>query len=427
MEYYEQSVRKIPIRDHVDVLVAGGGPAGFGAALSAARMGKKTLLIEQSGSIGGMATNGLMSHWTGYQEGGIFAELRQKARDCESPEVINPEKVKFLMLDMLREAKVSVQLQSMITDVVMDGSRLSGVVCESKSGPEVYISKIIIDSTGDGDIAFKSGVPFEKGREDGRMQPVTIMFKVAGVDMDRAMFFWGFEDTVRLPEGDLQTLAQEKLPSPAGHVLLYPSSIPGLTTVNMTNMIDVDGTDVHQLSQAEYQLRGQIEPIVQFLRDYVPGYEMCYVIDSASSVGVRETRRFIGDYQLTSQDIKRATKFDDWVVTRSHFFFDMHNVKGSGLDAAGVYKGFHQTRTYTIPYRCFIPKKIDGLLLNGRNISGDHLAHSSYRVMPICVNMGHAMGVAAAKCIDLDIQPRKLNVTKIQKVLRTQNVEPEEE
>lgn len=428
MEYYNRPSAQIPIASDVDVLVAGGGPAGFGAAVAAARMGKKTLLLEQSGSVGGIATNGIMSHWTGYQEGGIFAELRERARDCESPEVINPEKLKYLLLEMLHEAGATVQLQTMVTDVMMEDGRLAGVLTESKSGAEAIRAKITVDSSGDGDVAFRAGAPFEKGRDDGGMQPVTIMFKVAGVDMDRAMLFWGFTDTVQLPEGDLQTLAAEQLPPPAGHVLLYPSSIPGLVTVNMTNVIDVDGTDIRQLSAAERQLRSQIGPITEFLRRYVPGYEACYVIDSASSVGVRETRRFLGGYQLTDVDISEARVFDDWVVTKSRFSFDLHNVEGAGLDALGHEKGyshtFTQKRPYTIPYRCFVPQEVDGLLLNGRNISGTHLAHSNYRVMPICVNMGHAMGVAAAKCAELGVQPRGLDVREVQAVLRTQNVEP---
>ena len=212
---------EIPVVAETEVLVVGGGPAGFGAALTAARMGRKTMLIEQNGAVGGVATVGIMSHWTGHQEGGVFAELREKARDCECPEVINPEKLKALMLNMLEDAGVTVQLYTWCSDVIMEGNRLCGVVTESKSGREAILSEITIDSTGDGDVAARAGVPYDKGREDGGMQPMTIMFKIAGVDMDRALFFWGFEDTVALPEGDLQTLCREELPYPAGHVLLY--------------------------------------------------------------------------------------------------------------------------------------------------------------------------------------------------------------
>ena len=208
---------------------------------------------------------------------------------------------------------------------------LRGVITESKSGREAILSKMVIDSTGDGDVAARAGVPFEKGRStDGGMQPMTIMFKVAGVDMDRAMFFWGFEDTVQLPEGDLQTLGRQELPSPAGHILLYPSSLPGVVTVNMSNMTDVDGTNARDLNRAEYVCRKQLPEIIAFLRRHVPGYEGCYLIDSADVIGVRETRRFEANYQLNEQDIAQARTFEDWVVTKSNFFFDLHNVEGAG-------------------------------------------------------------------------------------------------
>lgn len=415
---------EIPVVAETEVLVVGGGPAGFGAALTAARMGHKTMLIEQNGAVGGVATVGIMSHWTGHQEGGVFAELREKARDCECPEVINPEKLKALMLNMLEDAGVTVQLYTWCSDVIMEGNRLCGVVTESKSGREAILSKITIDSTGDGDVAARAGVPYDKGREDGGMQPMTIMFKIAGVDMDRALFFWGFEDTVALPEGDLQTLCREELPYPAGHVLLYPSSLPGVVTVNMTNAVHADGTDVRDLNRAGRECRNQIPLIVDFLRRHVPGYESCYVCESANAVGVRETRRFHAAYQLNETDIANARLFDDWVVTKSRFFFDLHNVTGAGLDAAGAYKKFQQKSSYTIPRGCFLPEGTDGLLLNGRNIGGTHKAHSSYRVMPICVNMGQAAGVLAALSLEQGCTPGELNMQDVQEKLRIQNVEP---
>lgn len=423
-KYYEEPARKVPIVEETEVLVVGGGPAGFGAALTAARMGRKVLLVEQAGAVGGIATTGIMSHWTGFQGGGCFEELLERARDCEAPVVINPEKLKLLFLEMLYEAGAKVQLYTTFSDVIMDGDRVAGVVVESKSGREAILCDVLVDSTGDGDVAAKAGVPFEKGRgNDLRMQPMTIMFKLGGVDLDRAMFFWGFEDTVELPEGDLQTLARKILPAPAGHVLLYPSSLPGTVTVNMTNAIDMDGTDVRDLNRAEFQCRQQMVVITDFLRKYVPGYETCYICDSANHVGVRETRRFAAAYQLTEDDIANAVQFEDWVVTKSRFFFDLHNVEGAGLDKHGAYKAFKQKDTYTIPLGCFLPQKVEGLLLNGRNISGTHKAHSSYRVMPICVNMGQAMGVVAALSVEKGIGPKAVDIHDIQEVLRSQNVD----
>lgn len=265
------------------------------------------------------------------------------------------------------------------------------------SGREAVLAKTVIDATGDGDVAAKAGVPYFLGREtDGLMQPVTIMFKVAGVDYERAVFPGSFETTVETEKGELQALAKEKLPFPAGHVLLYRTSLPGVVTCNMTNAIGISGVDADDLTRGEMICRSQMEAIVGFLREYVPGYENCCQISSASLLGVRETRHFKGMYTLTQQDILNRASFEDWVVREARFNFDVHNLTGASLDKTGVQKHFPKDNSYEIPYRCLIPQGVEGLLLAGRCISGTHMAHSNYRVMPMCVVMGEAAGYAAA-------------------------------
>lgn len=259
------------------------------------------------------------------------------------------------------------------------------------------LAKTVIDATGDGDVAAKAGVPYFLGREtDGLMQPVTIMYKVAGVDYERAVFPGSFETTVETEKGELQALAKEKLPFPAGHVLLYRTSLPGVVTCNMTNAIGIRGVDADDLTRGEMICRSQMEAIVGFLREYVPGYENCYQISSASLLGVRETRHFKGMYTLTQQDILDRASFEDWVVREARFNFDVHNLTGASLDKTGGQKHFPKDNSYEIPYRCLIPQGVEGLLLAGRCISGTHMAHSNYRVMPMCVAMGEAAGYAAA-------------------------------
>lgn len=425
MKYITEPSKQIPIKEEVDVLVIGGGPAGFSAAVNAARCGAKTMLIDQAGDVGGVATTGLMSHWTGKTAGGFYEEILQKSCDDKNNrQIINPEKLKTVMLEMLDEAKVKLQLYTFAGDAIVEENTIKGVIIESKSGREAILAKITIDASGDGDIAAKAGVPFYKGREeDGKMQPMTIMFKVAGVDTAKAVFPGSFEDTYRLEKGDLQTLGRQHIPFPAGHVLLYKSSLPGIVTCNMTNCTDVDGTKVEDLTHATYVCRRQIEYIVKFLREYVPGYENCYAISSSSTIGVRETRHFEGEYTLTKEDILAARVFDDWVVTKAHFNFDVHNITGAGLDHTGMQKKFPQGKGYTIPYRCFVPKKIDNLYLAGRDISGTHMAHSNFRVMPICANMGQAAGIAAAICVRENTSPRNLDPKKVQDVLKKSGVE----
>ena len=420
MKHYTEPAKQIPIKQTVDVLVLGGGPAGFATAVSAARMGAKTLLIEQTGAVGGVATTGLMSHWTGATEGPLYEEILQRAKDSEkdwnyygdkilhAKRMINPEKLKLVMLEMLHEAGALLQLYTFASDVIMEDNRIIGVITESKSGREAILAKVVVDATGDGDIAAKAGVEFVKGRErDGKMQPASLMFKVAGVDMENAVFPGEFEDDFEVPAGKLQALGRKHLPSPIGHVLLYPSTWPGVVSINMTNLLNIDGTKAEDLTKAEYECRKQIPLIVDFIRSYVPGFAHCYLLTTASVIGIRETRHFVGEYTITEQDIEQAKIFDDWIVTRAHFNFDVHNISGPGLDKTGRQKGFTQQKKYTIPIGCFLPKKVNGLLLAGRNISGTHFAHSNFRVMPICVNMGQGVGVLAALSVQQQKEPRR--------------------
>jgi hypothetical protein len=205
-------------------------------------------------------------------------------------------------------------------------------------------------------------------------------------------------------------------------VLVYPSPIPGQAVVNMTNQINIDGTSSSDLTKAELECRRQMPIIMNFLQNYIPGYENCYVISSASQIGVRETRHFKGMYTLNEDDILDARLFDDWIAKGNAFNFDIHSLDGPGLDKNGAQRHFKSAGKYSIPYRSCIPEKIDGLLLAGRCISGTHKAHSNYRVMPICSNMGQGTGAAAALCVKENIQPRELDVEKIQQILIQQGV-----
>lgn len=425
MEFYYEKGRDIPIKYNVDVLVVGSGPAGIGAAISAARNGAKTMIIEQQGNPGGISTTGMMSHWSGDTTSKIYKEILDRSVAMNDPgfynedsPTINPEKLKLLYFEMLEEAGVRMQMYTFASDVIVENNKVKGVIVESKSGREVIMANVVIDASGDGDVAAKAGAEYHMGREsDGKMQPATLMFKVGGVDTDRAVFPGSFETTAETEKGEIQALGREHLEAPAGHVLLYRSTLPGVVTCNMTNCIDVDGTKVEDLTRAEIVCRRQMYKIEKFLREYAPGFENCYIISSASLIGIRETRHFVGEYTVTEEDILEARCFDDWILKEARFAFDIHNTVGSGLDANGVIKKFPQKKGYTIPYRALVPKKIDGLLLAGRNISGTHVAHSSFRVMAICVAMGEAAGLAAAISCKDNCNVRDVDVKKIQSKL----------
>ncbi|MBQ9718534.1 MAG: FAD-dependent oxidoreductase, partial [Clostridia bacterium] len=279
----------------------------------------------------------------------------------------------------------------------------------------VFTAKVFVDGTGDGDVAAFAGVPYYKGREnDGKMQPCTLMFKVGGVDTDRAVFLGSFESTYETPKGELQALAKEHIPYPAGHILVYRTTLPGIVTCNMTNCTEIDGTLAEDLTRAELVCRSQMPAIVAYLREFVPGFEHCYIISAGSMMGVRETRHFRGEYVLNEEDILTARVFDDWVVRGAHFNFDVHNLTGAGLDKTGVQHKWSQPKGYTIPYGCLLPEGVEGLLLSGRNISGTHMAHSNYRVMPICVGIGEAAGIAAALAVKKGVTPREITAAEIQ-------------
>ncbi len=420
MQYYEEPARRLPVAAQADVLVAGAGPAGFAAAVAAARSGAKTLLVEQQGAVGGISSLGMMSHWAGRCENRLFREILARSAHIGQPypHTIHPERLKKLYLDMLEEAGAALRLYTFVGGAIVEEGRVRGVVAESKSGRQAFFAAVTVDATGDGDVAASAGVPYTLGREeDGKMQPVTLMFKVGGVDYGRAVFLPSFESTYETPRGELQALARERLPFPAGHVLLYPSSQPGVVTCNMTNVTGIDGTKAEDLTRAEIVCRAQMEEIVAFLREYVPGYEDCWLLGAASLMGVRETRHFKGLYTLTAEDCLEARQFPDRVLDGAHFNFDVHNLSGAGLDKTGMQHRYPQQRGYTVPYGCLVPENRGGLLLTGRCISGTHMAHSNYRVMPICTALGEAAGVAAAMCAQRGLQPRDLPVGELQRAL----------
>ena len=435
MKSYQEKEKTLPVVAEVDVLIAGGGPAGVGAALGAARNGAKTMLLESANCLGGMATAGMMSHWCGGTESPLLDEIfeRTKTSPLLPPEpsqraanwATAHEAQKTALQELLLEAGVTLQYHTFVAGAVVEDGCVKGLITESKSGREVILAHTVIDATGDGDAAAAAGAEFSLGREDDHVcQPVTLMFRIGGVDHGRAVFPGSFETKIDLPKGEIQSLGRQHLPFPAGHVLLYRTPLPGEVCVNMTNVIGIDGTDVRDLTRAELVCREQMKKIVAFLREFVPGYETCYAVTSATNVGVRETRHIKALYELTEFDIVEAKLFEDWIATRNHFNFDIHSLKGPGLDEHGAQKHFQSKGKYSVPFRCCVPEKLDGLLLSGRNIGGTHKAHSNFRVMPICLNIGQGAGVAAALAARDGISVRKVDVKEVQKRLEAAGVRP---
>ncbi len=402
-----------------DVIVVGGGPAGICAAVSSARMGVKTLLVERYGALGGNLTLGLVGPVTGSVGSGTMLEEITRLIGGNYPNrwVHDYETAKIKLVELINAAGVQLFLQTQAIDVIMENTVISGIITASPEGISAVKADIIIDASGDGQIAFLAGAEYEKGcKEDALLQPVSLMFKLGGVDDNVAITGNNHTYDVRMPGSgfnDFCKQAAEKgeLPEIVSFVRLYRTSRHGECVVNATQANGIDATKVEDIAKAEALLRLQIPEIVQFLQKHIKGFENCFLQESASTLGVRETRRILGEYILTEEDLIAGRRFDDVIVHDAYYNIDIHNPTGGGMQE------FTPVRPYDIPYRCIIPRKIDNLLTAGRCISGTHRAQASYRVMSICMAIGQAAGIAAALSSQKKVYPRGLDVKLIQKQL----------
>ena len=337
--------------------------------------------------------------------------------------------MKAVALEMLLERGVRLMLYRMFAGVVMDGDRLRGIITESKAGREAILGKVIIDCTGDGDVAFRAGVPCEKGDERGGMQPPTLMFCLAGVDTEklrhslsndsstyRADFIPAeyFGQNHRFIVVGLRELIQKAqaagLSIPTERTILITGLRAGEIWVNMTRVKGVDGTDPSSLSAGEVEARRQIGDIQRYLVDYVPGFANAQLTKVAPFLGLRETRRIVGQYVLNREDILNCRRFEDAIAVGS-YPIDVHRPHDEGctLEWCGD--------CYDIPYRCLLPRKIENLLVAGRCISTTHEAMAAIRVMSTCMAMGEAAGRAAGIALAGGTSPSHIDVNKLRKEL----------
>jgi hypothetical protein len=292
----------------------------------------------------------------------------------------------------------------------MDENIIRGVLVHNKSGIQTILGKVIVDATGDGDVAVMAGAPYEKGRkEDGLTQPMTLNFRMGGVDIERMP---SREKINRLYK---EAKVRGEITIPREDVLWFLTTRRGEIHFNTTRIIKVDGTRAEDLTRAEVEARRQMVELVKFLRAKVPGFENAYISSSGTQIGVRESRRIIGEYVITGEDIMEARKFED-VIARGSYPIDIHSPTGEGTTNPPMPPGL----SYDIPYRSLVPKNIDNLLIAGRCISSTHEGQSAIRVIPIVVAIGQAAGVAASLSAKLNIPPRKLDISLLQKTLREQ-------
>lgn len=433
-----EPAREIPLYGDYDVVVCGGGPAGFAAAVAAGRNGAKTLVIENQICFGGQATAGLMGRLGPYHDqkkfivGGIPREVLDKLvakGDAFEPLAkpfsdkvyywlpFDPESLKFICDQLIEDAGVDVVFAAIAVESLIDEQSVKGVIFESKSGRYAVTAKVVIDATGDGDIAVKAGAPFEFGRpSDHKTQPVTLEHIVQGLpDSAREYLTQNLENII--------TSLRKRGESIPDYVSLSSDNYLREETrrYNMDHVHGIDTTDLREFSKAVLSARRKAWSNVDFLRRYVPGCSKAFVSSMASIFGVRETRRIMGDYVLTAEDVMEGRHFDDDIV-QYHCYIDIHPIIPGEPRGEICGRSPKPGTSYGIPFRCLIPRQIDNLLVAGRCISATHEAMASARMIPACMAMGEACGTAAALCAKQNQTPRCLSSAILRDQLKTQGV-----
>jgi len=402
-----------------DVVVVGGGPGGFSAAVAAAKRGARVLLVEKYGFLGGMATAGLVNPFMSYKLRGerltssVFNELidimeREGALD-ERQVVFDDEVMKLVLDDMMKRHGVDLLLHSFFLAADVNKGRIERIHTVGKSGVISVEGKVFVDSTGDGDLAAQAGATVEKGRpQDGFSQPMTLCFRIGGVSGG-------------LPAGELrkeltdiliEAKAAGEVNQPRENVLIFPTLISGAYHFNTTRIVKKDATDTFSMTEAELEGRRQVRELMALFKHRSPRFKQAYLLKVAAQTGVRESRRVMAEYVLGETDVLAGRKFEDG-ISRSTYPIDIHNPTGEGTVIKRVPEGDY----YEIPYRCLVPGALDNLLVGSRCISSTHEAHSSLRVMPVVAGIGEAAGTAAAMAAAKRCTPREVSGSKLKEIV----------
>ncbi len=426
-----------------DVVVVGSGPGGITAALAAARQGAAVLLIEKDPFAGGLAVSGLP--WLAFKDhdGALIApglpmEIAARCRAAGAATdilqcpahggyvAIDPELTKIELLRLCLESGVELMLHSLFTEAVVDGDCVRGVVAAGKDGATVCSARVVVDASGDGDVAAAAGCSFSQGDESGKTQPVTMLLRMGGVHLgrfkdylrihpDEASVHAGFEAGIPaelilawerfifigLPRALERAEREEGYVNSVDRISFVTNPLPGTVTINCTRVRGVDGTSTKDLTRAELEGRLLARGLLRFMQKYVPGFEAGQAIGVGHQIGIRETRRIRGVEELTEADVASGASRDN-AIARGAYAMDIH-----GHDDRGIL--FRRVKhPFDIPMGCVIPRDADGLLVSGRAISADPRAFGASRVIGTCMSVGQACGVIAALSARRDAQPRSL-------------------
>jgi hypothetical protein len=446
-----------------EVVVVGGGTSGAIAAIASGRNGADTLIVEGSGFLGGTATFGFpflgffngrgeqvvsgipqevvdrlvaMNASPGHVRGGTWATGETPMVYEFSLTPYDPEVLKYVLLKMAEEAGVRCLFHAHLTGTSVKDGKMAGIQVWTQSGCLEIEGKAFVDASGDGSLAYMAGVLCELGTKEGLLQNVSLHFRMTNVDADRLVDALRRGDRVLGKDSWYIRLLRSKGPGKepehfihiAGHAVPWddPASRPPLTFTavaqregdywfNMTRTVNVDPTNVDDMTRAEISERKNVVEVSRLLIKNVPGFENAYLSGTSPSVGVRESRRVIGEYVLTKKDVLSCRRFEDGVAMGA-YPVDIHDPKGGKTQFMFLREG----GSYNIPYRCLIPKKVEGLVVAGKNISATHEAIGTTRLQPAVMAIGQAAGTAAALAVRTDLDPRHLAASDLKKTLTAQ-------
>jgi hypothetical protein len=426
--------REVPIRTTADVAVAGGGPSGIAAALTAARKGLKVVLIERYGFFGGLATAGSVGTICGLylhhpdrieyviegiakaisddlvKRGGGFGPF---IRQGFTALLYNPWHLKRLCDELIgREEKIEPMLHGYVADVVTDGGRVEAILVASPEGLFAVKADVYIDATGDAAVALAAGFRTEKGDARGSIMNPTMMFYVQGLDLAA----YQQKGMATLNDRIKEAISKKTYPLTVGQGLVIPTFRQGEALVKLSSLAregrPLDGSVVSDITYAELKGRDDAEITMEFLKNEIPGFESAFLSDTAVQVGVRETRRIVGEYVLTEQDVLSAAKFPDTICLSSWPLEKWED--GKEPEMVFLPEGAY----YGVPYRSLLPLGARNLLVTGRAISMDHGALASARVMGVCMAEGQAAGTACALAARRGVGVRDVDVEELRSELK---------
>ncbi|MFC1582286.1 FAD-dependent oxidoreductase [Planctomycetota bacterium] len=436
---YELAGRTIPRCDDYDIIVVGGGPAGCTAAAAAAREGSRTLLIEATGALGGMGTLGLVPAWCPFSDGEqiIYKGMAEKVfRETTAgmPHVpqdkldwvaIDPERLKRVYDDLVVESGADILFNTVLSAVDAESGTVKAAIVTNKAGLTAFTAKVFVDCTGDADLCAWAGAEFEKGDpETGGLQPATHCFMIANVDV---FAYEHGEKFNRRPDGVCVQISDDEdyeliIDSHACNSLLGA----GVVGFNTGHIYGLDNTDPIALSKAHIHGRKMAAQYRDALAQYMPAaFGDGYLVSTGSLMGIRETRRITGDYILTLDDYINRASFED-EICRNSYYLDVHLALGDRRKFDHGDKEIMKKRdlhynsgeSHGIPYRCLCPKDLKNVLTAGRAISTDRRTQGSTRVMPVCLAMGEAAGMAASLAAAADSDVHQVDTGKLRARLR---------